>query len=83
MKTISLSVPDSLLLKPGQSLDELARRSQFLLAVKYFELGELSSGQAAAMCETNRIDFLLELGRMGVALADLNREELQEEIRNV
>jgi predicted HTH domain antitoxin len=52
------------------------------LAVKFFEVGKLSSGQAARMCGMNRVDFLLELGRLGIPVADLSGAELQEELRN-
>ncbi len=83
VKTIELQVPDSLLLQSGESLVELIRTSQFLLAVKFFEVGRLSSGQAAQMCHLNRVDFLLELGRQGIPIADLSSEEMQEELRNV
>jgi predicted HTH domain antitoxin len=83
MKTIELQVPDALLLEGGGSLKDLTVRSQILLAAKFFELGKLSSGQAAEMCGMNRVDFLFELGRLGVPVADLDPEELQEEARNV
>ncbi len=55
------------------------RRSQFLLALKHFELGELSSGQAAEMCGLSRPGFLLEAGRHGVSVAELDPEELETE----
>ena len=79
MKTIRITVPEILLLDPLQTLAGLERRSQFLLAVKYFELGELSSGQAAQMCDMGRTAFLLEAGRLGVAVADLSADELEAE----
>ena len=79
MKTIRIMVPEILLLDPLQTLAGLERRSQFLLAVKYFELGELSSGQAAQMCDMGRTAFLLEAGRLGVAVADLSADELEAE----
>jgi predicted HTH domain antitoxin len=82
MKTIELQVPDSLLLNFSESVEDLTRTSQFLLAVKFFEIGRLSSGQAARMCGINRVDFLLELGRMGIPVADLTGSELEEELRN-
>jgi predicted HTH domain antitoxin len=82
MKIIELQLPDTLLLNAGGSLEDLTRTSQFLLAVKFFEVGKLSSGQAARMCGMNRVDFLLELGRMGIPVADLSGAELQEELRN-
>lgn len=79
MKTIQLAVPEVLLLDPSQSLAGLERRSQFLLALKCLELGELSSGQAALMAGLSRPAFLLEAGRHGVAVAELSPEELDAE----
>jgi len=79
MKIIQLVVPEVLLLDPTQSMAGLERRSQFLLALKYFELGELSSGQAAQMCGLSRPALLLEAGRYGVAVAELDQDELEAE----
>ena len=79
MKSIQLVVPEVLLLAPAQSMAGVERRSQFLLALKYFELGELSSGQAAGMCGLSRPGFLLEAGRHGVSVAELDPEELETE----
>ena len=79
MKTIQLTVPEVLLLDPLQTLAGVMRRSQLLLAVKYFELGELSSGQAARMCGLSRPAFLLEAGQLGTAVAELSPDELEAE----
>lgn len=67
------------LLNPAQSRAGLQRRSQFLLALKYFEVGELSSGQAAQRCGLSRPAPLLEAGRYGVAVAELDQDELEAE----
>jgi hypothetical protein len=64
---------------PSAVPSDLERRSQFLLAVKYFELGELSSGQAPRMCDMGRTAFLLEAGRIGIAVAELSPDELEAE----
>jgi len=83
MTTIQVTLPDALLLDPFQTRVGVERRSQFLLALKYFELGELSSGQAARMCGLGRTAFLLEAGRLGVAVAELSPEELDSEFAHV
>jgi predicted HTH domain antitoxin len=77
-----VQLPDSLLLQSGRSLADLEKRSQFLLALKYFELGELSSGQAAKMCGMNRAAFLSESSRLGVPVADLSPDEMNDEFPN-
>jgi hypothetical protein len=76
MTTIQLQVPEALLLQSGEGRGALEKRSQFLLALKFFELGELSSGQAAAMCGCSRVVFLMEAARSGVPAADLSDDEL-------
>jgi hypothetical protein len=82
MKTIQVQVPDTLLLPPGSSLATLEKRSQFLLALKFFELGELSSGQASQMCGLSRAAFLTEASRLGVPVGDLSPEEMDDEFSN-
>jgi hypothetical protein len=43
---MQIELPDVLLLRT-KDREAVMRRSRFLLALKYFELGEMSSGQAA------------------------------------
>ena len=76
--TVEIPVPDSLLLH-SKDLAALQMRSRFLLAMKFFELGELSSGQAAEMCGLSRVGFLFEAGKQGVPVAELSVEELAGE----
>jgi len=76
---ISIDLPENVLLATGQSREEFVREAKFLLALKLFELGRLSSGQAAELCDMQRIDFLLLLGKMGIAIADLDEAEMDRE----
>ncbi len=80
MKTVEVHLPDALLLHTSD--EELARQSQFLLALKFFELGRLTSSQAAEMCGMNRVDFLVAASQTGTPIADLNEEELRREVRD-
>ena len=80
MDTLTIQIPEALLLQTGVSREALERESQFWLALKFFERGQLTSGQAAAMCGMNRVDFLFEAGRQGVPVADLDGEELAREV---
>ncbi len=57
----------------------MQQRSRLLLAMKFFELGELSSGQAAEMCGLSRVGFLFEAGKLGVPVAELSDDELAGE----
>lgn len=79
MGTIHIDLPESILLSTGQSQEEFVREAKLLLALKLFELGRMSSGRAAEICGLPRIDFLLAAGRSGIAVTDLEGEELDRE----
>ena len=78
LDTFDIEFPDTLRLH-AKDREALYKRSRFLLALKYFELGELSSGQAAKMCGLGRVRFLAEAARAGVPAVELSGEELAEE----
>ena len=73
-------MPDSMVVH-ARDIEHLAKRGRFLLALKLFELGEISSGQAAKMAEMPRVVFLFEAGRHGVPVADLDATEVEQEFR--
>ncbi len=82
MQTITLNVPESLLINRAISFEALKSESQFVLASHLYQNGYLSSGAAARMCEMNRVDFILAMGRKGFPVTDLDDEELEREIKN-
>jgi hypothetical protein len=59
MKTVFVRLPESVFGTGGETEEGLSRESQFLLALKLFELGRLNAKEAAAMCGVNVVDFLL------------------------
>ena len=82
MPTILLNIPDSFFIHRAVSFEEITKESQFAVASHLFQKGYLSSGAAAQMCNMNRTDFLLTIGRSGIPVADLDGEELDREIEN-
>lgn len=79
MGVIQIELPENLLLSTGQSREEFIKEAKFLLALKLFEMGRLSSGRAAELCGLPRLDFILRAGRAGAPVADLEGEELDRE----
>ena len=57
------------------------QEAKFLLASKLYGLGRLSSGCAAAVCDMDRVTFLLSLHRVGVAAIDLDDREIDDDLR--
>jgi predicted HTH domain antitoxin len=64
---------------PAASPEELAREAKFMLALKLFEVGRLSSGKAGTLCGMGRVEFLLAAGRAGVPVVALDEDELSAE----
>ena len=64
-----------------QVASEVEREMKFQLAVRLFEVGQLSLGKAAEFAGWNRILFADELGRMKVPVVNLDDEEIQAELR--
>lgn len=79
MKTLSISYPDSLLATLNLSADLFEEEARLALAVKLFELGRLTSGQAAQLAGIPRTAFLLTCSRYGTASVQWDREELETE----
>ena len=80
MNRLTIEYSDDILLALGQEPDEFALEAHFLLAAKLYELGRLSSGQAAGLCKMNRAEFLCALPRANVTVSNLRPEDAQAEI---
>ncbi|MGB4115179.1 MAG: UPF0175 family protein [Polaromonas sp.] len=71
-------LPDAMQSTP----EEFAVEAKMAMAVKLYELKRLSSGMAASLVGMERVDFLLELHRYGVAVIDMDEAELASDVAN-
>ncbi len=69
-------LPDAL----QQSSAQFEREAKMAMAVKLYEMKRISSGTAAALVGVERVEFLLDLHRYGVAVIDLSADELQADL---
>jgi predicted HTH domain antitoxin len=53
---------------------------KMILAAKLFDLGELSSGQAAKMVGISRREFLESVGKYGVSIFQYDADEVKEDL---
>jgi len=74
----SSTLPDAL----QQSAQEFELEAKMAMAAKLYELKRLSSGMAANLIGMERVEFLFNLHHYGVAIHDLNAEELQADLDN-
>ena len=71
-------LPDAL----QQTSAEFEQEAKTAMAVKLFEMKRLSSGIAARLAGMDRVTFLLSLYRYGVAMIDLEEDELLSDLEN-
>jgi predicted HTH domain antitoxin len=82
MQQLSIPYSDDLLISTGKSKDALEQELRFLLAVKLFELRRLSIGKAAQLSGMSKINFMDEMGRMGVPVINLDDDQIKDELKN-
>lgn len=79
--TLIIEYTDDLLFSLGVSEKEFSAEAKLLLAAKLYEMGKLSSGQAANLAGKSRVEFLFSLSRLDVPMSNLREEDLREELR--
>jgi predicted HTH domain antitoxin len=79
MKSLSIKYPGSVLVSMNLSTDDFEKEAKLALAVKLFELGRLTSGQAAQLAEISRFALLLTCSRYGSSSVEWDDEELDAE----
>ncbi|MDQ5909307.1 MAG: hypothetical protein QG599_1402 [Pseudomonadota bacterium] len=69
-------LPDALRI----SRNQFEQEARMAMAVKLFELGRLTSGQAAELAGLDRVEFIMNLHRYGVSPIQIMPEELAEDL---
>lgn len=82
MEKIVLEIPDEILISLKETPSELSRDILMLAAVKFYQMGRLSSGRAAQLAGIPRVSFLQSLSRYGVPIFELTPEELRQDFEN-
>ncbi len=71
-------LPDAL----PQTRADFDQEARMAMVVKLFARKRLSSGMAAQLAGLDRVTFLLALHLYGVAMVDLEEDELREDVAN-
>jgi predicted HTH domain antitoxin len=85
MKTVELklNVPEEILYTLNENKNDFIKKMKFYTAVELFRIHKLSMGKAAELAEMNKIDFMFETGKLGVAVLDHEMEDFNEELERI
>jgi predicted HTH domain antitoxin len=82
MPVIQIEIPEETLISLKQDPESFSKDLRLLAAMKFFELGKLSSGRAAQLAGLSRAEFLLLLGRYRISPFPSTMEEIASDIGN-
>ena len=77
--TLTIKYSDGVLLSLKESKKEFEKEAKYLLALKLYELGKISSGKAARLAGLNRVEFLKRLEQYQVSPFQADLHEILEE----
>lgn len=77
---LTIEYGDDLLFRLGMSHEKFASDAKLMLAAKLYEMGKLSSGEAASFAGKGRVEFLFALKELGVPMSNLKEENAAEEL---
>ena len=77
---LTIEYTDDLLRRTGLSRENFDREARFLLAAKLYEVGRLSSGEAASLLGMERVEFLLSLSKHGIPMSNLTLADLEDDL---
>ncbi len=78
--TLTIEYTDELLFTLGVSGEQFSEEAKLLLAAKLYEMGKISSGQAARLAGKSRVEFLFSLARLNVPMSNLQAEDIKNEL---
>jgi predicted HTH domain antitoxin len=79
VRTLAIEYPEALLATWGASGESFEKEARLALAMKLFELGRITSGQAAAIAGLSRAAFLMSGERFGTPAVSWDADEIRRE----
>jgi predicted HTH domain antitoxin len=79
---LTIPYPEDLLLSLKKGPAEFEAEARLLLAIKLYEMGQVTTGIGARLAGISRVAFMFELGRFGLSPMGQEPEELAEDMAN-
>lgn len=83
MKTISIELPESIFSALRKDPNEFTQELRIVAAVKWYEIGQITQGQAAEIAGVTRGEFINILARYQVSPFQYTPEEIESEIESL
>ena len=79
-RSLSIEYTDDILASVGLSESDFAVTAKFIVAQQLYSDGKLSAGQAAKLCDMDKVSFLHALARHGTPASNLRLDDLKTEL---